>query len=395
MAAAATPLRPAAANVRILIASDSFLPKVDGVADTAATVAASLQDRGHRVAVFTATKGAPRHGEVTVIRAPSLPLPVYPEVRIAAPFRLARRVVEAFRPDACMILTTGPVGLATARSIPPGIPLVHVYTTDMPRYLRDYHLGLLNRPFARILHWLTARATVTLCPTDAVRRTLAADGHPRLAVWGRGVDTALFAPGRCDAQMRDLLTGGEPAKPLVLFVGRLAREKRLLDLYAAARQLPGVRFAIVGDGPQRDLLERRFATVPSIFTGYLRGKELATAYASGDLFAFPSDTETFGQVVLQAMASGLPPVVVEGSAPAEFVQHGVSGLHVPGRQPDALAGALRELIEAPARRESMARAGVASASQFTWPALVDRLEAMLDGRTVSPPIPAAAHGLAK
>ena len=145
-------------------------------------------------------------------------------------------------------------------------------------------------------------------------------GTPALPSGGEGVDAELFNPSRRDAEMRRLLTGGETDKPLVIYVGRLAREKRLLDLYEAARQLPDVRFAVVGDGPEREALERRFAGVPTVFTGFLRGERLAQAFAAAEVFAFPSESETFGQVVLQAMASGVPPIVVRGTAPAEFVR---------------------------------------------------------------------------
>jgi glycosyltransferase involved in cell wall biosynthesis len=177
--------------------------------------------------------------------------------------------------------------------------------------------------------------------------------------------------------MRLRLTGGESEQPLVLYVGRLAREKRLLDLHDAARRLPGVRFALVGDGPRRDELERRYVDVPAVFTGFLRGVPLAEAFASADVFAFPSISESFGQVVLQAMASGVPPIVVRGTAPAEFVADGRMGLHVPPEDPEALATAVRSLLDDPERRARLGAEARLEAEQHSWDALVNRLEVLM------------------
>jgi glycosyltransferase involved in cell wall biosynthesis len=183
--------------------------------------------------------------------------------------------------------------------------------------------------------------------------------------------------------MRARLTGGEPERPLVLYVGRLAREKRILDLLEATRRLRGARFAIVGDGPQRAELERLFPPDRTTFTGYLRGEPLAAALASADAFAFPSDTDTFAQVVLQAMASGTPPVVAEGTAPAQFVEHETTGLHAPARSPGGFAETLARLLGDEALRHRLAGAAVESAAARSWDALVDDLERLLEGATPS------------
>ncbi len=365
--------------MRVLVATDAFPPKVDGVSDTAALITRQLRDRGHKVAVVTAIRGDSHFAGAPVIRVKSIPFPLYPEVRASWPFARVKRVVDRFQPDAAIVLTPGPVGIAATRSIQPGNRLVHIYTTDIPRYLHDYHLGLLVPLVEHELRKLTGRAAVTLCPTETVKADLVERGHARVEVWGRGVDTKLFNPERRSERVRSLLSGGEPEKPLVIYVGRLAREKRITDLLEAARRLPGMRFAIVGDGPLRNRLEREFAALPSVFTGYLRGEELATAFASADIFAFPSDSETFGQVVLQAMASGVPPVVVRDTAPAEFVSASVTGLHVGPRSPGAIAEAIRCMAADPIRRRQMSAAAVAQASTFSWDALVDRLEIYLGG----------------
>jgi phosphatidylinositol alpha 1,6-mannosyltransferase len=363
--------------MEILIASDAFAPRISGVADTAHIVARTLVERGHRVRVLAPGPGAMRTDGYDIVRFPSLPFPLYADVRMTVPFASVARLLRERPPDAAVVLTPGPVGVAAVRALPARTRLVNIYTTDIPRYLRAYRLGALERPVVRLLRWMAARAAVTLCPTEHVRGELAARGFPRLAVWGRGVDLALFGPERRSAETRRRLTGGETEKPLVLYVGRLAKEKRLDDLHAAARRLSGVRFALVGDGPERDALERRFADVPAVFTGFLRGAPLAAAFASADIFAFPSDTDTFGQVVLQAMASGVPPIVPRGSAPAEFVPNGAAGLHFAPRSPEALAAAIAVLAGDEHLRTRLAHAARARAQRYSWPALVDRLEVML------------------
>lgn len=363
--------------MKIVVASDSFAPKIDGVADTAGVIARTLTARGHRVRVLAPGPGPEQIDRYPVIRLASVPFPCYTELRVAWPVPPVRRLLRAEPPDAAVVLTLGPVGLATALALPAHTRLIHIYTTDMPRYLRAYRLTGLLRPLEALARRVCARAAITLCPTAVVRDELATRGYPRLRVWGRGVDTEIFRPERRSAWMRLRLTGGEPERPLVLYVGRLAREKRLLDLYEAARRLSGVRFALVGDGPERELLERRFASVPAVFTGYLRGETLAAAFAAADIFAFPSDTDTFGQVVLQALASGVPAIVPTGTAPAELVPHGIAGLHVPPRDPNALADAIDRLVHEPDQRIAMARAARTHAASYSWPALLDQLEAML------------------
>jgi len=359
---------------RILLASDAFAPKIDGVADTSGHLVRLLRARGHEVEVVAPAPGPDSFEGATVHRQRSVGLPFYNDVRATIPFRSISTVVQRFRPEAAVILTPGPIGVATVRALPARTRLVNIYTTDIPTYLRAYHMGLAAPLVERLLLWLNRRAVVTLCPTEIVRRSLADRGMVRLRIWSRGVDHDLFNPGRQCAEMRFRLTGGQPELPLVLYAGRLAREKRLDDLYHAAQRMPGTRFAIVGDGPQREVLERKFANVPSVFTGFLRGTPLAEAFASADVFAFPSDSETFGQVVLQSLASGTPAVVVEGTAPAEFVPHGIAGLHIPPRNPRELGEALTRITSDETLRGHLSQGAASTASSYSWAALVETLE---------------------
>lgn len=363
--------------MRLLIATDSFAPKIDGVADTAGVLAHHLAARGHDVVIAAPAPGKTRAGDARVVRLPSFPFPLYPEVRGVYDFRQMSRVIQAHRPDATLVLTVGPVGLAAMRMLPQDSRIVHLYTTDMPGYLRAYRAPFLVPAMDQLLRWMGRRSVVTLCPTEVVRSDLEARGVGLLGIWGRGVDTALFNPGRRSEAMRELLTKGEPDRPLVLFVGRLAREKRVLDLLEATRLLRHARFAFVGDGPQRAELERLFPRERTVFTGYLRGTPLAEAFAAADVFAFPSDTDTFAQVVLQAMASGVPVAVAAGTAPATLVPDGVAGLHLEARSPSAFAEGIGTIIDDRALHDRMAAGALHAVEGRTWAALVQTMETIL------------------
>lgn len=360
--------------MKIVIATDAFAPKIDGVATTSAMIARALARRGHAVRVIAPAPGPASIDGCPVRRIHSMPLPFYHEVRLAWDLPAIIRGLRQQPPDAAIALTSGAVGVATTAALPANVPVIHIYTTDMPRYADAYTGGLLRRPAEALSRYLSERAAVTLCPTETVRADLSERGHPRLEVWGRGVDLDLFNPGRRSAAMRLRLTDGEPERPLVLYAGRLAREKRLDDLHIAALRLPDVRFAFVGDGPERARLERLFHGMPAVFTGYLQGPPLAEAIAAADIFAFPSDSDTFGQVVVQAMACGVPPIVVAGSAPAELVPDQTCGRHVPARDPLALAALITELIRDADARMALARAAPTHARRFCWETLADRLE---------------------
>ena len=269
--------------MRLLIATDSFAPKIDGVADTAGILARQLAARGHDVVVVAPAPGKALAGDVRVVRLPAFPFPLYPEVRATYRFHTLGRLIKAHRPQATLVLTVGPVGLAAMRMLPKHSPVVHLYTTDMPGYLQAYRAPFMVPVMNHLLRWMGNRSVITLCPTEIIRADLESRGVEPLGIWGRGVDTALFNPERRNEEARLLLTKGELSRPLVLFVGRLAREKRVLDLLEATRQLRHARFALVGDGPQRAELERLFPRDRTVFTGYLRGAPLAEAFAAADV----------------------------------------------------------------------------------------------------------------
>jgi len=209
-------------------------------------------------------------------------------------------------------------------------------------------------------------------------------------LWGRGVDATLFTPDRRSAAWRTRL-GAAADDVLVVYVGRLAREKKLDRLAAALRRVRGVRVALVGDGPDRERLEDLFSGLPATFAGTLHGADLAAAYAAGDVFAFPSDTETFGNVVLEAMASGLPVVATTVGGQTDIVSHDRTGLLFPPTDVEAFAAHIAAYCDDPALRARHASAGLAAARTRSWPQQVSLLT---QHYTSAQPTPATSRAAA-
>jgi glycosyltransferase involved in cell wall biosynthesis len=298
---------------------------------------------------------------------------------VASPFRL-RRILKRQTPDLVHIATEGPLGLAALlAAISLNVPIASSFHTNFHHYLGHYGFGALESALLTYLRWFHNRTAVTLVPSDATRQRLLADGVRRVELWSRGVDADLFHPGHRDPALR-LQIGLRPNDVLMLYVGRLASEKNLsavLRAFAALRQrLPEgdrerVRLALVGHGPLAETL--RAQQPPGvIFGGELHGTELSRWYASADLFAFPSLSETFGNVILEAQASGLPVVGYDCQAVRERVTDGRDGLLVPtGAE---MTEALYELCVRRDQRESFGIAARAKALGQTWSPIFDALE---------------------
>ena len=268
----------------------------------------------------------------------------------------------------------GVCGLAVARLV--GIPVVGSYHTELGPYaLHLTHDALIADAIDVYVDWFYRQCGTVLAPTRQVAEALRARGLRNVGVWGRGVDSERFGPERRDEELRWRLLG-EDAGLLVLSVGRLSQEKRigvLLDAFAlASRTRPDLRLVVAGDGPARRELERT-APAGTVFTGELVGDELAALYASADVFCFPSTTDTFGQVLLEAGASGLPVVAAATGGALELVHDGRTGALVPPDDPRLFAAALLELADDPALRRRRGAAGRAAALERTWPAAIAAL----------------------
>ncbi|MFH9588879.1 glycosyltransferase family 4 protein [Streptomyces luteogriseus] len=358
--------------MRVVIVTESFPPDVNGVAHCALQTARHLVDRGH-APVVVAPAPAPGHrpdgsAPCPVVHVPSLPLPGYPQVRVALPSRRLAATLVEHRAEVVHLASPfvlGVRGMAAAARL--GIPAVAVYQTDLAGYARTY-MGAGEAAAWRRIRSVHAAADLTLAPSSAALHDLETHGVPRVELWPRGVDTGRFRPDRRDeALRRELAPNGEL---IVGYVGRLAPEKQV-ELLAGACGLEGVRVVIVGDGPSRPGLEQ--ALPGAVFLGRRTGDDLARVFASFDVFAHTGPFETFCQTVQEAMASGLPVVAPAAGGPLDLVAHGRTGLLVPPRDATAVRDAVRLLAADPGRRAAFGAAGRATVEGRTWAAVGDRL----------------------
>jgi len=362
-------------HLRIAIVTEVFLPKFDGVVTTVLRSIDQLTARGHEVLVLAPGDPPPTYDGCRVQRIPSLPFrPWYPELSVGIPCPTLIRALDDFAPD--VVHVVGPVWLAAfgaLRAHARDLPIVASYHTDIPQYVRALGLGALRPGASLWLRHVHNTADVNLCPSDLLAEEAISKGIQRVRLWPGGVDTDLFRPERRSAAMRSRLTGGHPDSPLVISVGRLSKEKSLGELVGAMERLPDARIAFVGAGPHGDDLRRHFSHLPATFTGRLSGVELAQAYASADVFAFPSTTDTLGLVSLESMASGVPVVGARAGGIPDTVEEGVTGLLVPPHDPLAMASALSSVLSDADRRGEMGRAARADALCRSWAAATDVL----------------------
>ncbi|MQS15446.1 glycosyltransferase family 1 protein [Streptomyces kaniharaensis] len=369
--------------MRVVIVTESFPPEVNGVAHSVLRTAEHLVHRGYQPLVITPApaRGAecPPHtfgtgadaAQLRVVRIPSVPLPGYPQVRIALPSRQLTAAVAAHRPDIVHLASPfvlGARGMQVAARL--GVPAVAVYQTDLAGYAHAYRAGRgLGEAAAwhriRTVHRAAAR---TLAPSTPAAQDLTAHGVPRVQLWPRGVDSVRFHPRhRDEALHRALAPGGEV---LVGYVGRLAPEKRV-DLLTAASALPGVRLVVIGDGPSAPGLK---AAMPSaVFLGRRTGEELARCFATLDVFVHTGPLETFCQTIQEAMASGVPVIGPAAGGPLDLVAHHRTGLLVPPRDGAAVARAVEALAADAELRAAYGRAGRAEVTARTWEAVGDLL----------------------
>lgn len=320
--------------MRVSIVTETYPPEINGVALTVHGLAHGLAARGHAVQVVRPRQTAETDREtgVATLTVRGLTLPRYPGLRFGLPAtRRLRRGWREARPDAVYVATEGPLGwsaLAAANRL--GIPVCTGFHTRFDDYAAHYGLGFLTPLVLAHLRRFHRRAAATLVPTRALADELAALGIGNARLLRRAVDTHLFHPRRRDPALR-AAWGASDGGLVVLYVGRIAPEKNLDLAVRAFRTLqarvPSARYVWVGEGPARAALAA--ANPDFIFAGVQRGEDLARHYASADLFLFPSLTETFGNVTLEAMASGLAIVAYDHGAAHEHLADGISGMRVP------------------------------------------------------------------
>lgn len=366
--------------MRIALFTDTFVPSLNGVARVLGLLVEHGNRRGHEVGVVSPSiEDRDWPGTAFHIRLPGWELPFYREFKACLPYlgREDRETLAAFRPDVAHLATealVGLVGRSWAKAT--GVPSVTSYCTNFPDYMEGYRMGLLQEPVWNHLRRFHESAVLSFCPSQATRSELLDRGfHDRFRIWGRGVDSELFHPAKRSEELRRALA--PEADLVLLYVGRIAPEKRLdllLDAlpHLQARTPQRLALVFVGGGPAVEGLAAR--NVKGVhFAGYQRGEDLAAHYASGDIFLFPSDTETFGQVVTEAMASGLPVVAPARGGVMDTVRPGETGiLFEPGSVEDLVDKASTLLDDAPLRVRLGTQAR-AAAERRSWNAVFDKL----------------------
>lgn len=369
--------------MRVAIFTDTFLPEVNGVAKTLGRWVRFLESQGVECRVFAPeTPGMypDMNRPQLVQRFYSLPLLFYPECKLAIPNPVQlKRTLDAFRPTLIHVATPfnmGLSGLHYARSR--RIPVVASYHTHFDRYLSHYKLQWLEPMFWKYMLWFHRECCKIYVPSRSTLEHLAHKGFAGLEIWGRGVDTGRFRP---TDRRREILQarGVDPDRFVYLYVGRMAAEKSVDVLFEAYARLPeriraNSSLVLAGDGPLHREFQERYRRDPHIhFLGFVQGAALEEVYAAADCFVFPSATETFGNVVLESMASGTPVIGADSGGVGDSVSDGQTGLLCTPGNAEAFAKAMMRMHDRPSLRESLAAAGRKHALRQSWTYIFLRL----------------------
>ncbi|GAC1378223.1 MAG: glycosyltransferase family 1 protein [Ktedonobacteraceae bacterium] len=373
--------------MRVAIITENFLPKLDGVTRTLVRLLEHLQAQGDQALLLGPESGMDSYAGAEVIGTAGLPFPFYPELKFNFFRPLFIRRLNEFDPDIIHLVDPvilGAAGMAAAQFLQK--PLISSYHTNLAVYCEHFGFSLLTKPMWSYNRFIHNQCSLTFCPSPSTAAMLRLRGFEHLRVWPRGVDTQVFQLGRRSAEVRaSWLAGKEQPeeKVVLLYVGRVSWEKNLALLIQAYQRMDHERchLVVVGDGPAHAEMQQKLANLPVTFTGYLTGEALATAYASADVFAFPSRTETFGQVVLEAMASGLPVVGLLSEGVCDLVNDGVTGFLLDEykiceaeRVADYSAELVR-LVEDEQLRRRMSEAALREAQKRSWYEAMEKLVA--------------------
>ncbi len=354
--------------MKIALFTETFLPKIDGVVTRIVRTLEQFRAFGHEAIIFAPHNPPEFYAGFRVVRVPGVPFkPWYPELILGMPRPRLGRELDAFAPDLVHVVNPVILGLwGTAIAKQRNLPLLASFHTDLPQYVAHLKLGFLKPLSHTWIRDVHNQAHVNLCTSQPMVNTARGLGIKRVRLWPKAVDTETYHPRNTSAAMRARLSGGHPELPLMIYVGRLSHEKRLDWLYAPVTQLSGVRLAFVGSGPAEAFLKERFKDTPTVFTGYMSGQDLAEAYASADVFAFPSDTETLGFVAMEAMASGIPVVGARAGGIPDVITPGENGFMFTPGDLGELTEQLGRLIQDTELRKRLGRQARQSVERWGW-----------------------------
>lgn len=365
-------------DMKIALFTDTYKPQVNGVTNTLARLEQYFTKNHIDYKIL-----APDYeGKVLISKQVetfySLQFFLYPECRLSlASSRRVQEIMKDFKPDVIHMVTEfnmGWAGMQSAKKL--NIPSISTFTTNFPAYLKYYKLEALQPILWEYFRWYHNQNALTVCPSQDTKKELIENGLHSVDVWGRGIDTQLYTPQKRSLMLRKQL--GLENHIILLYVGRIAVEKDLDVLFDAYRSLQNssskkVALVLAGDGPMLDKYKKEYENRNVYFLGYVKGEALASLYASSDVFVFPSSTETLGNVVLEAMASGLPIVAVDSGGVRDNIIPGVNGFLQKPRDAHSFVEALHRLIENEAVRISMGKEARKYALTKSWDCIFDYL----------------------
>lgn len=363
--------------MRIAIFTDTYTPQVNGVANTVAKLASFLDQNNIPHLVFApAGNNSNQPESPNVFSMPGFNFPLYPECKLAYPmYKTMSRRLNEFQPDIIHLVTPFTIGLCGLRlALKSGVTPVASFHTDFPRYLDYYGFGILQKLSWQFLRWFHNQCAANFCPSEETLKMLRVNGVRNVGIWGKGVDADLFNPQKYSNKARTMYVPDN--KFAFLYVGRLAQEKNIEVLFEAYNMInksnPEAHLIITGDGPMYKKLIR--GAPPGVtFTGYKSGEALAEIYASCDAFVFPSLTETYGLVILEAMASGLPVAAAYAGGIKENLIHNYNGLAcLPGDAED-LAAKMKLMLNDRKLHTELARNARQFAEQKSWDSVFRKL----------------------
>ena len=368
-------------SVKVAIVTETYPPEVNGVASTIARFIQGLAELGHDITLIRPRQGLkdkPRNEfHFKEILTVGIPIPGYSALRMGIPQK--NRLIKQWsidRPSLVHIVTEGPLGwsaLEAAKKL--NIPICSDFRTNFDAYSTHYGLSCLKSPIQRYLRYFHNNSHFTMVPTQALKNQLVSHGFERLRVLARGIDTELFNPSKRSHELRNQW-GVKDQQKVVLYVGRLASEKNLqvtVDAFRAMLQVnPNLKMVWVGDGPQKGAL--KLSCPNSVFTGVQTGEALAAHYASGDLFLFSSLSETFGNVTLEAMASGLAVLAYDYAAARQFIDHGVNGFLADPNEANSFINQGLELMKENCDIENLRAHARQTTLEISWDKVTKKLE---------------------
>ncbi|MGJ7922540.1 glycosyltransferase family 4 protein [Neobacillus sp. LXY-4] len=361
--------------MKIALFTDTFYPDINGVAGTLKRFTDYLASQNISVKIFAPDTHSEEYVSSQLYRFKSLPFFLYPECRLAFPNLLdIKSELQSFGPDLIHVATPfnmGLCGVYYAKKL--NIPLVGSYHTDFHYYLQYYDLLFLAKYLWKYMNWFHRPFKKVFVPSYETMIQLKRHGFTKLELWPRGVDCQLFHPFYNKHEVRRKL--GVTGKHLLTYVGRLAPEKDVSLLLELARLIPAdmnVQWLLVGDGPLRETLEKE-APSNMLFTGYLKGEVLAEVYAASDVFVFPSSSETFGNVVLEALASGTPVVGAKAGGVKNIIQSGLTGKLVEPGNVQEFLDAIQMLLNHDSLRFQMGMEGRKYALTQKWEHIFENL----------------------